>query len=103
MANQINPPTEGHDALVRIQDSISAAFGQPQLYKNFWFGAGNNGRSPTILFGYIPRTPLKDSTSAYVMRVVEVLAKCDPVCSLGLPQNSTEADYEKMSQVMYHE
>jgi len=103
MANKIRPSIEGHDALVRVQDSLLVAFGQPHLYKNFWFGAGNNGRSPTILFGYIPRAPLTDSTSANVMRVVKLLAKHDLLVSLGLPQNSTEGDYEKMSKVMYHE
>jgi len=100
IANKISPSTEGNDSLARVQNSLSVAFGQPHLYKNFWFGAGNNGRSPTILFGYIPKSHLGDTTSGCVMRVFEVLAKQDPLLSLGPSNNSSKGDHEKLSKVM---
>ena len=44
MSNRIGPSTEGHTFLIRIQNNISVAFGQPHLYKKFWFG-GSRGLS----------------------------------------------------------
>ena len=78
MANKISPSTEGHHSLVRIQNSISVAFGQPHLYKNFWFNAGDL-RSPTILFGYIPNADSENTIFKCMVTLFGALLEHDYV------------------------
>ena len=101
MANMINSSTEGHDSLIRIQTSISVAFGQPHLYKNFWFNAGDL-RSPTILFGYIPDSDSKNSTLKCMMRLFKVLVEHD-ACGARVFNDVTDFRSEQFSKVTYRE
>ena len=76
LASKISPSKESIEFVVRVQTSLSAQFGRRHLYKNFWFGVGDNLRLPTILYGdYIPKSDSGDSTSTCMMRVLEVLAR----------------------------
>ena len=100
MANKISPSTEGHDSLIRIQTSISAALGRPHQYKNFWFGVGDL-RSPTMLFGYMPNSNSEATALKCTMRLLEVFVKHDPVLSLGPSDNGIDLRSEQLSKVMY--
>ena len=97
MADHISPSTESNDFLVRLQNSISAEFGQRYLYKNFWFGVGDNGRLPTILFSR--PIPLTNSENPTVMNVFDALAKHNPLLSFGSSQDLSEEDAEQLSKV----
>ena len=101
MASNISPSKESIDFVVRVQSSLSARFGRPHLYKNFWFGVGDNLRLPTILFGdYIPESDSGDPTSTCMMRVFEVLVKHNPLLSLGPSVDLSEEDAKQLSKVM---
>jgi len=98
MANQISPSTESNDFIDQVKNGVSAEFGQPHLYKNFWFGLGEDGRLSTILFGRpIPKSNSKNTT---LMRVFEVLLESDPLLSFGPSQDLSEEDYEQLSKVI---
>jgi len=71
-------------------------FGQHHLYKNFWFGIGDNGQLPTIIFGC--SIPKSDSGDPVMMRAVEVLVRHNPLLHLGPSQNLAK---EEMSKVVY--
>ena len=101
MANKISSSTEGHDSLIRIQTSISVAFGEPHLYKNFWFNAGDL-RSPTILFGYIPDSDSKDTTLKCMMRLFKVLVE-HGARAAHVFNDVTDFRSEQFSKVMYRE
>jgi hypothetical protein len=51
ITSNISPSTESNNFHIRLQNSIPAVFGQRHLYQNFWFGPGDSGQFPTILFG----------------------------------------------------
>ena len=98
MVDHISPSTESNDFLVRLQNGISAEFGQRYFYKNFWFGVGDNGRLPTILFGRpIPISNLKNPT---VIKVFDVLAKHTPLLSFSPSEDLSEEESEQLSKVM---
>ena len=99
MANKISSSTEGHDSLIRIQNGISVALGQPHLYKNFWFGAGDL-RSSTMLFGYMPDSDPEGTTLKYIMGLFEVLVKHDPVLSLPPSDNVAGSRNKRLAKVM---
>ena len=101
MANKISPSTEGHNSRNRCHNSIPVAFGQPHLYKNFWFGVGVYQRSPTMLFGYIPYFNSKDTTLKCTMGLFKALVKYDPLLSLGTSNNLSDCGYEEHCKVMY--
>ena len=101
MSNRISPSTEGHAFLIQIQNSISVAFGQPHLYKNFWFGAEVYQRPPTMLFGHIPISDIEVTTLECPMRLFEALIKNDPLLSLDSSDNVIDSYSELVSKVMY--
>src|ERR1700755_899588 len=101
MSNRISPSTEGHTFLIRIQNIISFAFGQPHLYKNFWFGAEVYQRPPTMLFGHIPISDVEVTALERPMRLFEALVKYDPLLSLDSPNNVIVFRSERLSKVMY--
>ena len=91
---------EGHAFLIQIQNIISVAFGQPHLYKNFWFGAEIYQRPPTILFGDISLSDVKVTTPECPMRLFEVLVKNDPLGLIAL-DNVIDFRNERVSKVTY--
>ena len=100
MSNRISPSTEGHAFLIQIQNSISVAFGQPHLYKNFWFGGEVYERPPTMLFGDIPISDVEVTTLERPMRVFETLVKYDPLLSLDSSDNVIDSRSERLCKVM---
>ena len=101
MSNGISPSTEAHAFLIRIQNIISVTFGQPHLYKNFWFGAEVYQRPPTVLFGYIPISDVEVTTPVCPMRLFEALVKYDPILFLDSSDNVIDFRSERLSKVMY--
>ena len=100
MSNRISPSTEGHAFLIQIQNSISVAFGQPHLYKNFWFGGEVHQRRPTILFGHIPISDVEVTTLERPMKLFEALVKYDPLGLIAL-DNVIGFRSERVSKVTY--
>ena len=100
MSNRISPSTEGHAFLIQIQNGISVTFGQPYLYKNFWFGI-EDLRSPTMLFGYIPISNIDVTTLECPMRLFEVLIKNDPLLSWDSYDNAISFRSKRVSKVTY--
>ena len=98
MSNRISPSTEGHAFLIRIQSTISVAFGQPHVYKNFWFGGEVHQRRPTMLFGNVSLSNV--TTLECPTRLFEALVKYDSLLALN---SSDEIDFgsEQLSKVMY--
>ena len=100
MSNRISPSTEAHAFLIRIQNIMSVAFGQPHLYKNFWFGI-KDLRSPTMLFGYIPISDVDVTTLECPMRIFELLFKNNPLHSLDSSYNVIDSRSKRFYKVMY--
>ena len=100
MSNRISPSTEGHAFLIQIQNSISVAFGQPHLYKNFWFGGEVYQRPPTMLFGHIPISAIEVKTLERPMKVFEALVKYDPLLTLDSSDNMIDSRNERLCKVM---
>ena len=101
MSNRISPSTEAHAFLIRIQSIISVAFGQPHLYKNFWFGGEVYQRRPTMLFGYIPSSKVNVTTRERPIRLFKALLKSDPLLSLDSSDNVIDFRSERICKVMY--
>ena len=100
MSNRISPSTEAHAFLIRIQNIIPVAFGQPHLYKNFWFGI-EDLRSPAMLFGYIPISDVDVTTLERPMKLFEALVKYDPLLTLYSSDNIIDSCSERLCKVMY--
>ena len=101
MSNRISPSTEAHTFLIQIQNIISVAFGQPHLYKNFWFGGEVYQRPPTMLFGHIPISDVEVTTLERPMKVFEALVKNDPLLSLDSSDNVMDSRNKRLCKVMY--
>ena len=100
MASNISPSKESIDFVVRVQSSLSARFGRPHLYKNFWFGVGDNLRLPTILYGgYIPECDSGDPTLTRMMRVLEVLGRRSSIAAFSDSIRS-EVNPERLAKVI---
>ena len=99
MSNRISPSTETHAFLIQIQNIIPVTFGQPYLYKNFWFGI-EDLRLPTMLFAYIPVSDVDVTTLECPMRLFELLVKNDPLLSLDSSDNVIDFRSERLSKVM---
>ena len=100
MSNKISPSTEGHAFLIRIQNIISVAFGQPHLYNNFWFGAKVYPRPPTELFGDISPSDVEVTTLECPTRLFDALIKNDRLGLTAL-DNVIDSRSEQFSKVMY--
>jgi hypothetical protein len=69
------------------------------MYRNFWFGVGDNGRLPTILLGR--PVPKYNSEDIIMVRAFEVLAKHNPLLSFGPSRNLSTEDQECLFKVVY--
>jgi len=100
VANKISPSTEGHNSLIRVQNSISV--GQPHLYKNFWFGVDVVPRSSTMLFGYFPDFN-PNWTGLEYLRPFNMLVTRRPILylELGSSKNLSEGSYEKLCKLAH--
>ena len=100
MSDRISPSTEGHAFLIQIQKIISVAFGQPHVYKNFWFGAKVYPRPPTMLFGHISLSDVEVTTLECPMRLFDALIKNEPLGLIAL-DNVIDSRSEQLSKVTY--
>ena len=100
MSNRISPSTEGHAFLIRSQNIISVTFGQPHVYKIFWFGAKVYQRPLTMLFGDISPSDVEVTTLECPMRLFEALIKNDPLGLIAL-DNVIDSRSEQLFKVTY--